>query len=396
MTRDAAARLSLSLASLLSGSLLLAACGREPAVPSATVTDSAGVTVVINTGEDRPLDWAAEPVMRLAALDEEGEGFFQASDLAVVERDRIAVLDGMTKRVVLYDRDGTFLAQYGREGSGPGEFQFPMVILAMPHRGVGVFDAMNHRLERFDSTLAPGAPDPFAQLSYFGGHMAYAGAYLVFPTHDYSQPDVRPQALTAVGPRDTLEIVQYVQKVGGAIQIESCGMGFNGIEPIFSPTLRWSEGLDGTVAVVGTEHYEVDLYRAPDFRLQRRIRRQVPTIEATLDMAVASVGNGMRVMTPAGERVCDAKEVAEKRGFTSEVPPIGRVAVSPAGELWVERWASRGEPRAIDVLDPDGEYLGTLPLGFPFPDEFLGEDSILKIEKDELDVASVGVYRVVR
>ncbi len=374
----------------------LAACGGEPKVPSATVTDSAGVTVVTNAGEDRSLGWSAASVTRLSALEEEGEGFFQATDLAVLDGDRIAVLDGMTKRVVLYDRDGHFLARYGREGSGPGEFQFPVTILALPEGGVGVFDAMNHRLERFDSVLAPGAPDPFAQLPYFGGHMGYAGAYLVLPTHDYTQPDVRPQALTAVGPRDTVEVVRYVRKVGGSITIESCGMGFNGIEPIFSPTLRWSEGRDGVVVVVATGGYEVDLYRAPDFRLERRMRRQVPLIQATLAMAEASIGDGMRVMTPGGERVCDAREVAEKRGFAPEVPPIGRVAVSPVGELWLERWAPRGEPRAIDVLAPDGEYLGTLAPGFPFPDAFLEEDRILKIEEDDLDVASVAVYRVVR
>jgi hypothetical protein len=360
------------------------------------VTDSAGVTIVTNSGEDRLLAWAAEPVARLAALEEEGEGFFDASDVTVLEGDRIAVLDRTAKRVVLVDEDGHFLAQYGREGSGPGEFQFPVEVLALANGGVAAFDVMNHRLERFDSALAPGAPDPFANLSYFGGHMAYVGPYLVLPTHDYTQPDVRPQALTAVGPRDTVEIVRYVQKVGGAIQIESCGMGFNGIEPIFSPSLRWSEGPDGVLAVVGTERYEVDLYRSPDFRLQRRIRRPLPVIEATLAMAEASIGDGMRVMTPTGVRVCEAREVAEKRGFAEEVPPIARVAVSPAGEIWLERWAPRHEPRAIDILTPDGEYLGTLEPGFPFPDALLGDDRILRIEKDEMDVASVVVYRVAR
>jgi hypothetical protein len=150
------------------------------------------------------------------------------------------------------------------------------------------------------------------------------------------------------------------------------------------------------VVVAGTARYELDIYLAPDFRLQRRIRRDVPPINATAAMAKATVGDGMRVMTPAGERVCDADEVVEKRRFEERVPPIARVAVSPAGEIFLQRWAPDGEPRSIDVFDADGVYQGTLAPGFPFPDAFLGEDRIVLTEEDDLGLRSVAVYRILR
>ncbi|MGD2124315.1 MAG: 6-bladed beta-propeller [Gemmatimonadota bacterium] len=380
----------------LAGLLFLLACGGEPPAPATLVTDSAGVVVVEGPGTDVPLGWTAEPVLRLAALDEEGEGFFGASEVEVLGENRIAVLDQTAKRVVLFDSDGNFLTQYGREGSGPGEFQLPWEMLPMPEGGVAVFDVMNHRLERFDAELSPLAPRPFAQVSYFGGHMAYVGSSLVLPTNEPVEEGKHPQALTAMRPGDTLEVVRYVRNVGGTIILESCGMQLMGIEPIFSPPLLWTEAPEGRAVVVATDRYEIDLYREPEFRLERRIRRNVPVIEATESMAEASVGDAMRVMTPAGERVCDAAEVVEKRGFADVVPPIARVAVSPSGTIWIARWAPKGEDPAIDILTGEGEYVGTLPPGFPFPDAFLGTDRILRVEKDALDVASVQGYRVVR
>jgi hypothetical protein len=113
-------------------------------------------------------------------------------------------------------------------------------------------------------------------------------------------------------------------------------------------------------------------------------------------MARATIGDAMRVVSAGGERVCDAGEVVEKRGFAPEVPPIADVVISPAGEIYLQRWAPEGEDRAVDVLTQDGAYLGTLVPGFPFPEGFLGEDRIVVTEQDELDLASVAVYRIRR
>lgn len=362
----------------------------------ASVVDSAGIGVVTAPGEDRPLAWTAEPVLEIHPLQEEGAGFFGVTDLGVLTGSRIAVLDGDSKRVVLYDEAGGFLAQYGREGSGPGEFQFPLDLVARPDGGVSVFDIMNRRLERFDANLSPEAPDPFQNVQYSGGGIAQAGSYLVLPTVDYGLPAPRPNLLVAMGVSDTLEIVRYTREEGGVITLESCGMQFSGMAPVFSPSTRWAPGPEGVVAVVGTERYEVDIYAPPEFSLRTRIRRQVPAIQATAELARATVGDGMSVMAAGGVRVCDADEVVQKRGFSAEVPPIAALALSPAGDLWLQRWAPEGEDRGIDILTLDGEYRGTLAPGFPFPDAFLGTDRIVVRERDELDLSSVVVYRVSR
>lgn len=374
--------------------LLLIACTSGEVTPATTVVDSAGVALVSGPSGDTPLTWTVERVLTIPPLGDEGEGFFGVTDLDVLVGNRIVVLDRDAKRVVVFDEDGGFLAQFGREGSGPGEFQWPMDLAPRPGGGVAVFDMMNRRLERFDEALAPEAPDAMQGINYYGGGIGYAGSWMILPTVDYSVPAPRPQVLLAITEADTVEVVQWTRETGGVITLESCGMQLSGIEPIFAPRTHWASAPGERLVVVMTNGYEVDVYGQPGYVLERRIRREFPVIHATEPMARATIGDAMRVVAAGGERVCDAEEVVEKRGFAPEVPPIAELAVSPAGEIYLQRWAPDGEGRSIDVLSLDGEYLGTLAPGFPFPDAFLGEDRIVVEERDELDLSSVVVYRI--
>ncbi len=375
--------------------LSLTACGGGRGTPDMVVVDSAGVMVIDLPGADFPLNWTAEKVLELRPVEEEGEGFFGVTDVEVVAGNRIAVLDRMGKKVLFFDGEGRLLAQHGRQGSGPGEFQYPTELFTTPGGGVGVYDMMNRRLEQFDSSLSPIAPDPF-QVPYYGGQIAYAGPFRVIPVADLTVETHEIEVISAIRGPDTVEVVRYAREEGGTVQLESCGMTLSGMAPLFAPRTRWAASPGGMVAVAGTLRYEIDLYRQPEFILERRIRRRVPVIVATEELARESLGDGMRMVGAGGERVCDAAEVVEKRGFSPEIPPVASLVISPAGEIFLERWAPEGEERSIDVLDLAGEYRGTLAPGFPFPTAFLGEDRIVVREEDDLGLTSVAVYRVSR
>ena len=56
----------------------------------------------------------------------------------------------------------------------------------------------------------------------------------------------------------------------------------------------------------------------------------------------------------------------------------------------------KGEARIVDVFDRDGEYLGTLPTGAPEPAAFLANGDLVAVEKDDMDVERIAVYRVSR
>lgn len=75
--------------------------------------------------------------------------FRQASDVAVTADGSIYVVDGVNQCVKVFDSTGKFLFSFGREGSGPGRFKYP---LGMDIDGAGnlyVADSGNRRIQIF-------------------------------------------------------------------------------------------------------------------------------------------------------------------------------------------------------------------------------------------------------
>jgi hypothetical protein len=124
----------------------------------------------------------------------------------------------------------------------------------------------------------------------------------------------------------------------------------------------------------------------------RILRRPLSPASATREAALALLGEGMRVGTPGGTRVCDPGEVVEKQGIAGTIPII--IAEGPGPTWWVARSEGAASPAGIDVFDSDGDYLGTLPASTPVPVAVIGPDRFAAIESDELDVDRLVVYRV--
>lgn len=98
-----------------------------------------------------------EIVMVLGTPGEAGHGprhFFNPADLVVAPNGNIFVVDGHkpdgNHRVVKFAPDGTFIKEWGREGTGPGMFEEPHAI-AMDSQGrLFVADRGNNRIQIFD------------------------------------------------------------------------------------------------------------------------------------------------------------------------------------------------------------------------------------------------------
>ena len=65
--------------------------------------------------------------------------------------------------------------------------------------------------------------------------------------------------------------------------------------------------------------------------------------------------------------------------------------------IWLERWGPTGDDDGpTDVVTPDGDYIGTLPPdGLRTPDAFGPNGLMAYIERDEMDVQTVRVVRLV-
>ncbi len=77
------------------------------------------------------------------------EPFNMPSDAAVGPEGDLYVLDGVHHRVVVFDTEGALKFQFGSQGSGTGQFLFPLGISAGPDGKVYVADSGNHRVQIF-------------------------------------------------------------------------------------------------------------------------------------------------------------------------------------------------------------------------------------------------------
>ena len=93
----------------------------------------------------------------LLALGEKGvagndaEHFGGPADVAVAPNGDFFVADGHDNdRIVKFSADGTFIKAWGKEGTGPGEFNLPHTVAFDSQGRLFVGDRSNHRIQIFD------------------------------------------------------------------------------------------------------------------------------------------------------------------------------------------------------------------------------------------------------
>lgn len=372
----------------------LVACAADTP-PRITVerTDSAGVTIITNHGADFLLDWTFTPTLTLGGEDEGPEAFFNIglSSVAADADGNLYIMDAGNHRIVIFDEAGNHLRTLGRQGGGPGEFQmWPSGITIAHDRSINVYDIGKQGLVRFDP-----AGNPLQTRRIEGGQIrSYAllsdGIAIHVDHHFDSVASDRIQTITDAG--DTTTIISVARPPLKPVDF-GC-VRISGMATIFAPSLQW-DALDDQIFINPAADYVIDLYDGA--RLAASIRRDLPPRPATRELALRQVGEDFKVgLGAAGECKVPAARVVEEQGIADVIPAISRIRVAPNGTIWVQRYAIRGEIAPIDIFSPDGEYLGTLPEGAPFPAAFLPEDRIAAIEKDEFDLQRVVVYHIDR
>ncbi len=120
-----------------------------------------------------------QEVWRAGGDDDEDVIFGVVREIAVDDAGNVYLLDVQLNQVHVFDRDGNFLRDIGREGEGPGEFRRPSSMFILPDGRIAIVQTMPGRIILLNPDGTPGgdfhapeAPDGGMQMFFEAGRAA--------------------------------------------------------------------------------------------------------------------------------------------------------------------------------------------------------------------------------
>ena len=373
--------------------------------------------VVHLPAEDLPLRPDLELVYRIgsAGAESEWQQFSTIQHIAFDAAGNLYLMDSSGKflaipRIVVVDAAGGLVTEFGRAGDGPGEFRGVSRMAVWPDGRILVEDLRRLAYHVF------GPDGKFERMVRVArGNLGITMRYplltdrtgaptLVGPAErsilraDLSSEEMREDVLLeAWDPRDA--------RASSAPDGPLSSDGVWGFEPDLLVAVLPSGGL----AFSDSSAYAVKITDRTGSRLHT-LRRPVTPRLATEAMRRAERQRRLEAITvsssgapsPDGEAwlrsVADSRAAAiENMRFFAEVPVIASLRATWNGGLWVQRTGEPdpSEPGPIDVLAPDGRYVGSLDPGQPGMPHAFGPDGLVAfVETDDLDVPVITVWRL--
>lgn len=413
-----------------------AACSegtREPPPPAFTVTDSAGVRVVVNTGqqwgEGEGWQVTAEPVVTLGVRDYPIEQQFERLGEAIRLSDgTIVVLELGDMQLQAFDTAGDLLWTAGGIGDGPGETRpYPDtrgVLTKLPGDTLQLQNGQDR--VRFNSTgeVIEHRKVDYARFRRWGRIFLQYCPFESYFLHDqivvcHSQmPDPRPDVFTREQTiMRTAWDLERLDTLGAFYETDWTVDDNRWRTPIRSPL-----GLKGifgvairprpTLMFARNDNYRIEYWDIAAGALTMVVERQAPRRARTPEEAdflvkwtvSAGFGSDRTARNPNDDRWSAIDSVSIAEGFLLDEP----------GHLWVRRgplpaevdegmlrqittpdgeeWAIPAASGLHDVFRPDGVYLGTVKLPHDLRITEIGPDYILGLVRDEMDIQYVWMH----
>lgn len=352
-------------------------------------TDSAGVSIVTSHGGDVAAPFTLEKILELGGADSGPEAFVRIhpTSIGADEAGNLYVLDAGTFTVTVFDRQGAVVRSFGRQGGGPGEFDFPTDLAVAPDGTVGVYDFGFRGLVRFtsDGTPLPALEMPGTTRKFVMHGDRVIGAF----RNPGPSADSTRQRVLDFSQGDTITLLARNEPEARSVNV---GCMTIGLPPIYTQDVAWGANATRT-AIAHASQYEIRIFEGG--RLVGVWRRDIEPITTTPELAAVEVGgDSMRFQAGPNRCAISGRQAVESIGYAPYVPLIRDLLVAPDGRLFIQRRTRTPGETWVDIIAADGEYLGTLPAEFAFPAGFRDADEILTVELDSLDLRHINVYRV--
>jgi len=361
-----------------------------------------------------------EEVYRIGSFaGDEWETFGTIAGVAFDASGNLFVVDSQTGRIVVVASDGGFLREFGGIGDGPGEFggeNSSGIELAVLAGGNSVaFDPDKRSFALF------GADGEFVRTTRMPGNAIYMipglqperGSESVLATAGVNKFDMHAIRNREFPEESTFRTIVRFGLGGEEVVEDTVARVWKSPSNAggFIPPLAVGALPDGAVAYTDSSAYAIKVI-APDGSLGRVLTRpispepvtdRIKEAEIQRQLAVLEGTNSFGADRSGGRRGAMMAQMAQFRRssiesmeFHDEIPVLTALKTSWEGAIWVRRHGegvSRDGP--IDLLAPDGRYLGTLPADAAAMPSAFGPDGLVAfVERDELDVPTVVVKRL--
>ena len=378
---------------LLTGACVDAATDSKPG-NGATVRDSAGITIIQNGSIDAaPVRELGEPLLDIGSVDGPEEYLLAgAGAVALLEDGGVAIGD-RSRRIRYFGADGVYEGSFGRQGDGPGEFQFPHSIWQTSDGSLVVFDARHWRLTVIRDTQLvsthpvrpPGANPPASAALLDDGSVIVHETLFAIPESGFAP---MPEIVRRI-PLDGQSPDTVLRTEGGRMgPIEYSG-GSMVSGPLFEP--------DFTASAAGDAIYASDCdepqYRqlSPEGEL-RRIVRWVTGDRTVGPEDVEAVRQAALAEDETEEERRRTQEYFDARPVNDRVPTCAYLRAGPGGNVWVRAYASSFSSPGIWHVFDEGRLAYTVRLPAKTFLVALASDRFAVVQLDELDVEHLRVY----
>lgn len=365
----------------------------------------------------------------------EGDDRYIFGDISAVEMaidSSVWVVDNHGPRVRIFDKNGRYVRDVYRSGSGPGELKSVLGISLTPDGRVATWDIDNHRVSiyqangRFITSFRVNsgrwADDNF-RVDRNGAHWVYTGVRNRSCVRSITGRDGSVQEIGSAGPGcirpaylrfspgGTLRDTFFVPIPQETERTRMFGVGLpDGMVYSFPQKWYYALSAQGFVVTAHSAKYALNIVRGTGRSASvARIERVYQPIRLAAEernewQARADFHNRRSPTGPsAGVRIPDVK------------PALRSISVDDDGRIWVDRYVNAVkrrdfvlrppstdlppqltwiEPKTFDVFEPSGQFLGTIVA--PDRTRFIRirRNTIWAIVRGQLDEAYLVRYRL--